>query len=212
MSNHLNQKLEVLLFMARNPLTIDELAQYISATPAEIETSIQELQSQYQASSYGIQIIHVSNGFQFATKPEYTQTLELYINAPQEISLSPAAMETLAIIAYRQPISRGEVEAIRGVNSDSIVHSLLEKALIEEKGKSEAIGKPTLYGTTDAFLKHFGLNSLEDMPQGPRRKMTENKETEDKLSVFSKTISETLNFNENNEGQQVIEPYTIANQ
>jgi segregation and condensation protein B len=212
MSNNLKQKLEVLLFMARNPLTIDELAQYISATPAEIETCVQEMQAQYKSAEFGIQIIHVSNGFQFATKPEYAQTLELYINAPQEISLSPAAMETLAIIAYRQPISRGEVEAIRGVNSDSIVHSLLEKALIEDKGKSEAIGKPTLYGTTDAFLKHFGLNALEDMPHGPRRKMTESKETEDKLSVFSKTISETLDFTEQNPAQQVIEPYTIANQ
>ena len=174
--NHNNQKLEVLLFMARQPLTLDQLSRYLEISPEEVQAALNELIEKYAAPEHGIQIVNISNGWQFATKPEYSKPLELYINSPQEFSLSSAALETLVIIAYRQPVSKPEIEAIRGINSDWIVKSLQDKELIEEQGRSEGIGRPTLYGTTEKFLKHFGLRDLQDLPPEPNLKMQYNQE------------------------------------
>lgn len=172
--NNLKQKLEVLLFMSRNPLSLEELVKYLETPAEQIKNELNNLINRYESPDYGIQIINVSNGYQFATKPDYAKTLELYINAPQDISLSTAAMETLTIIAYRQPVSRAEVENIRGVNSDGIIKSLQDKGLIEERGRAETIGRPTIYGTTEAFLKHFGLKDLSNLPPEPAKQLQEN--------------------------------------
>jgi segregation and condensation protein B len=193
-NNNLKQKIEVLLFMARNPLTEEYLAKNTEAGEEEVKTAVRQLIDKYSDPEFGIHIIHISGGYQFATKAEYAKTLELYINSPQEFSLSMAALETLVIIAYRQPITRAEVEAIRGVNSDGIMKSLFDKELVEEKGKSDTIGRPTLYGTTDNFLKHFGLNSLEDLPKDPLNTMNKNSEAAEKLAGFIKAIPEQFDL------------------
>jgi segregation and condensation protein B len=111
--------------------------------------------------------------------------LELYINTPQEFSLSAAALETLTIIAYRQPVSKSAIEAIRGINSDWIVKSLQDKELVEEKGQADTAGRPMLYGTTEKFLRHFGLKNLQDLPSEPKLQMEADQETAaEKLQRF----------------------------
>jgi segregation and condensation protein B len=192
----LKPQLEVLLFMARQPLSLEDLAKYLNTEISLVSEALQFLTEHYKDPAYGLQVINVSNGYQFATKPQYAKTLELYINAPQEFSLSTAGLETLVIVAYRQPISRAELEAIRGVNSDGIVKSLMDRSLIEEKGRAETLGRPMLYGTTDVFLKHFGLKDLAELPQDPQLKMKNNSDTAEKLSAFDYAITEQIGFAE----------------
>ncbi len=192
MSNtNLKQRIEVILFMSREPLAAQDIANYTGAGLEEVEQTLAALVEKYELEEFGIQILRFSDKFQFATKPEYSTALDGYVNAPIEAALSTAAMETLAIIAYRQPITRAEVEAIRGVNSDGIIRSLLEKELIEESGQAETIGRPTLYNTTPMFLKHFGLKTLEELPPEPKLKMAEADDLTESLKNFR-----TVNVNE----------------
>ena len=193
-AQELKPQLEVLLFMARNPLTIEELAKYLAVDPTLVTDALALLTEHYKNPECGLQIINVSNGYQFATKPQYAKTLELYINAPQEFSLSTAGLETLVIVAYRQPISKAELEAIRGVNSDGIIKSLMDRNLVEEKGRADTLGRPMLYGTTDSFLKHFGLKDLSELPQDPQLKMRNNPEALTKLSPFEYKLTEQIAF------------------
>lgn len=212
MIEEIHQKLEVLLFMGRGPLQVKELAEFINCTPEEVQIALDELVQKYKSTEFGLQVINVSNGYQFATKPQFSKTLELYINAPQEITLSLAAMETLTIIAYRQPISRAEIEAIRGINSDWIVKSLMDKTLVEEKGRSETIGRPMLYGTSEMFLKHFGLKDLTELPPEPLQKMQNNKEAiVEKLEKFSHDVNEKLDLGKKT-AEENIEPATTDEQ
>lgn len=193
-AQELKPQLEVLLFMASNPLPIEDLARYLNVELPLVTEALDLVIAHYKDPNYGIQIINVSNGYQFATKPQYAKTLELYINAPQEFSLSTAALETLVIVAYRQPISKAELEAIRGVNSDGIIKSLMDRSLVEEKGRAETLGRPMLYGTTDIFLKHFGLKDLAELPQDPQLKMKDNPEALLKLSPFEYKLTEQIAF------------------
>ncbi|MBU0579955.1 MAG: SMC-Scp complex subunit ScpB [Candidatus Margulisbacteria bacterium] len=158
----LKNKIETILFIAKTPLTIEEITNVLKEDVQQIEEALIKLKEEY--ASRALQIMQIAGGYQIATRAEYHEIVEKYAKSPIEVSLSAAAMETLAIIAYRQPISRREIETIRGVNSDAVVKSLVEKRLVAELGKSEALGKPVVYGTTDFFLKHFGLNDLKDLP------------------------------------------------
>ncbi|MDR1113674.1 MAG: SMC-Scp complex subunit ScpB [Candidatus Margulisbacteria bacterium] len=183
--SNLLPQLEILLFMARQPLLPEQLARYLE-TPEETALQlVAELTAKYADPAHGLQIVNVSDGYQFATKPEYSKPLELYINTPQEFSLSAAALETLTIIAYRQPVSKSAIEAIRGINSDWIVKSLQDKELVEEKGQADTVGRPVLYGTTEKFLRHFGLKNLQDLPPEPKLQMETDQETAaEKLQRF----------------------------
>lgn len=194
---NIRQRLEVLLFMSREPLSKDDLLKFLQCEREALDQELFSLQTTYDSPEHGIQIIQISDKFQFATKAEYTKTVEDYINAPTEVSLSAAALETLAIIAYRQPITRTEVEAIRGVNSDGIMKSLQDKEFIEECGKAETIGRPTLYGTTEVFLKHFGLKDLNDLPGEPRALM-ESQEAEETLRIFRHSLVSQAELELNN--------------
>jgi segregation and condensation protein B len=192
-ANNLLPQLEILLFMARQPLLPEQLARYLEAPEETALQLVAELTAQYADPAHGLQIINVADGYQFATKPEYSKPLELYINTPQEFSLSAAAMETLTIIAYRQPIAKSEIEAIRGLNSDWIVKSLQDKELVEEQGRSEGLGRPTIYGTTEKFLRHFGLKNLQDLPPEPKLKMTSDQETAaEKLQQFAAVQTQAI--------------------
>jgi segregation and condensation protein B len=154
--------LEAVLFMAAEPLGAAELAEILDVTPAGAEELCRELAAVFEGR--GVQIGRVAGGYQVATRPEYGPYVAK-LHKPERFRLSRAALETLAIIAYKQPATRPEVEAVRGVNSDSAIDTLTQYQLVCEAGRKEAPGRPVLYRTTDSFLGHFGLNSVEDLPR-----------------------------------------------
>lgn len=173
--NNLKGAIETLLFVAKEPLTLKELAKLTNVDIKEAHKTVTTLKDEYQ--NHGLQIIEIAHGYQMATRKDYAAVIERLVNSPIEITLSPASMETLAIIAYRQPVSRGDVERIRGVNSDHVVKTLQERGLIEEKGRADTLGRPILYETTDDFLKHFGLKDINDLPKTSLDKLVEKKVT-----------------------------------
>ncbi len=171
-SEQLLGALECLLFVAHEPLSEKELAQLMELKESEVKELLEVLIQEYEGKSKGIQVLGVGGGYQFSTRPEYFSYVErLY--KPQTQSLSRAALETLAIIAYKQPITRAEVEQIRGVKVDSVVNTLMEKRLLQEVGRKEGPGRPILYGTSDKFLQYFGLKELEELPD-PKQFITDN--------------------------------------
>ncbi len=154
--------LEAVLFMAADPLPPEELAEILEVTPKEAEALAQRLAD--ECADRGLQVTRIAGGYQMGTRPEYgPQVAKLH--KPERFRLTRASLETLAIIAYRQPVTRPEIESIRGVNSDSAVDTLLQYELIREAGRKDAPGRPVLYRTTEQFLGQFGLNSIEDLPR-----------------------------------------------
>jgi len=153
--------LEAVLFMAAEPIPAAELAEILEVTPADAQQIAAELADRYADS--GIQITRVAGGYQVCTRPQYGPFVAK-LHKPERFRLSRAALETLAIVAYKQPITRPEIETIRGVNSDSPVDTLAQYELIREAGRKDSPGRPMLYRTTDNFLGHFGLDSVEDLP------------------------------------------------
>ena len=130
----------------------------------DILEAIKKLSAQYQSDEYAFEINHVGGGYQFLTKPAYQASISILLKQQSKKRLSNSAMETLSIIAYKQPTTKGEMEQIRGVNCDYSVQKLLEKGLIEIKGKSENIGRPLLYGTSNQFMEYFGINDITELP------------------------------------------------
>ena len=159
--------IEALLFAADEPLTIDDICRIIEIDRADAVGLIDELKKEYENGNRGLQVVEIADGFRLATKPEFAPYIKrLYKNEKRINSvLSRAALETLAIIAYKQPVSRAEIDKIRGVSSESTIKTLLERGLIEETGRLDAPGRPVLYGTTKAFLEYFGLKSISDLPR-----------------------------------------------
>ncbi len=156
--------LEALLFVSTEPLTIKRLSQVTELEENTVSELMKELQIEYTAPHKGLMIEEVAYGFRIVTRPDYLPYVEkLY--KPQVNPLSQAALETLAIIAYKHPVTRAEIEAIRGVKADSVVGTLLERGLIEEMGRKDAPGRPILYGVTSKFLEYLGLNHIEQLPQ-----------------------------------------------
>ncbi|MHB9133137.1 MAG: SMC-Scp complex subunit ScpB [Armatimonadota bacterium] len=151
--------LECLLFMADHPLSLGELADLLDISPPAVRQLLESLEGRY----LGMMLKEVAGGFELVTKPDYADYVAR-LHQPPKLRLSPAALETLAIVAYRQPVTRPEMEQLRGVNCDSVVTTLLEHGFICERGHKDAPGKPMMYGTTDRFLKHFGLSSLGALP------------------------------------------------
>jgi len=154
--------LEAVLFMAAEPLSREEVAEILAVAPPEAASLLEELGACYQGR--GIQISRIAGGYQLVTRPEYGPAVAR-LHKPERFRLSRAALETLAIVAYKQPVTRPEIEAIRGVNSDSPLDTLLQYQLLCEAGRKDAPGRPVLYRTTENFLGHFGLNSIADLPQ-----------------------------------------------
>lgn len=162
----LTQIIEALLFASDAPLSAGDLARVDERLDEDtVEAVIQELRSDYDLSERSFQIYEVAGGYQILTRPEFVAVLDRYETVPQTTRLSGSALEVLAVIAYRQPIGRAEVEDIRGVGSSGVLKTLLDRELIHVVGRSEGLGRPLLYGTTDRFLEHFGFRSIEDMPR-----------------------------------------------
>lgn len=156
--------IEALLFVAGEPVTISSLVKVIELPEFEIRKLIEELITDYREKQSGILIVEIADGYQMVTNPDFSMWIKKFKNINQSNKLSPPALETLAIIAYKQPITKLEIEQLRGVNSDGAVKSLLDKRLIKIVGKKETPGRPFLYGTTKEFLQYFGLKNLSDLP------------------------------------------------
>lgn len=162
----LTQIIEALLFASDAPLSAADLSRVDERLDEDtVEAVIQELRAEYELSERSFQIYEVGGGFQLLTRPEFVTVLERYDSVPQPSRLSAPALEVLAIIAYRQPLGRAEIEEIRGVGSSGVLRTLQERSLIEPVGRGEGLGRPLLYGTTRKFLEHFGFRSLEDLPR-----------------------------------------------
>ena len=162
MSKLLNE-LEAILFVSGNGLEKSYIAETLNIREKDLDKEIERLQEKYSGEC-GIRLIQYKGKIQFASNPEYSVSVETLLNPVKEKALSKATLETVAIIAYKQPITRLEVEQIRGVNSDYAIQVLMEHKIIDVVGRKDAVGKPLLFGTTDEFLKRFNLNSLQDLP------------------------------------------------
>lgn len=155
--------LECLLFVSGEPVTLKELARAAQADEVTIEGALRELQITLTERGAGLQLLRIAGGWQLATRPEYAEAIGRMV-ARGSNKLSRAAMETLSIIAYRQPITVPEIEAVRGVSAGGVIRTLLERKLIQEAGRKEALGRPILYATTQDFLHYFGIADLEQLP------------------------------------------------
>lgn len=161
--------IEALLFSAENPVNTQDLLQAFQeseweVSETEIEAAFVQLKLKYQNTDFAFELVNSGGGYQFLSKAEYHEWIAKFLNQNANKKLSTAAMETLSIIAYKQPITKSEIEQIRGVNADYTVHKLLEKELITIAGKADSPGKPVLYTVSPYFLDYFGINSTEELP------------------------------------------------
>lgn len=166
-THELAHVIEAILFVAGEPVNVHELQRALEVTELETEQAINALDSDYSFHRRGICLKRFGNHLQLSTRAEYAPYVERLLQPIQKQSLSQSAMETLAVVAYRQPVTKLEIEAVRGVKCDYSVQSLVNKGLIEEVGRKETLGRPILYGTTDTFLSHFGLSNLSELPKPP---------------------------------------------
>jgi segregation and condensation protein B len=155
---------ESLLFVADGPVPVARIAEALEATPREVEAALAALDEAYAAAHRGVRLQRYRDRVQLTTAPAAAEQVERFLGLATTAPLTRASLETLAIIAYQQPVTRPRIDAVRGVNSDSVIKNLLSKGLIEEVGRAEGPGRPLLYATTPEFLQHFGLTSLADLP------------------------------------------------
>jgi segregation and condensation protein B len=161
-----HQIVEAVLFASDAPLTADEIARADETLDEDqVEESIRFLQAEYDDAERSFQVVELAEGYQVLTRPEFAPYLERFDNVPRPSRLSGPALETLAILAYRQPLGRIEVEYIRGVGSAGVLKTLQDRELIEVVARGEGLGRPVLYGTTTRFLEHFGFKSLDELPR-----------------------------------------------
>ncbi len=162
--NNAPQIIEAILFVSGEPVTMDSLANALGLGAEETRQAVEALQHEYEAGRRGIMLKRYGDHLKLETRAEYAPYVERLLQPVQRQTLSQAAMETLAVIAYRQPATKGEIEQIRGVKCDYSVQSLLNKGLIREAGRKEALGRPILSATTDRFLEHFGIADVRELP------------------------------------------------
>lgn len=175
----LSRVIEALLFSAHKPLSTNEIVDllhnagaeddfspndFVKVRPAEVAAAIEQLKVDYIQNEHGFQLVEKAEGWQLTSDPKYGQWVRGLFPAPKPARLSSPALETLAIIAYRQPITRADVEAVRGVTIDSVLQTLMERGLVKISGRAEIPGRPLLYETTEFFLDHFGLRNLDELP------------------------------------------------
>lgn len=169
--DYLQHHIEALIFCSPEPLTVADISiclneMFEAEVPeSDILSTLDRIEQRYSAEDHAFGLYRTGGGLQFLTKPAYQASIGLLLRQRSKKQLSTSALETLSIIAYRQPVTKAEMEQIRGVNCDYAVNRLLEKELVEIKGKSEGVGRPLLYGTSRRFMDHFGINSIADLPQ-----------------------------------------------
>lgn len=168
--DYLVNHIEALIFCSPKPVKEEELRSTLgemfgAEVPAEdIKVAIERLQEKYREDSFAFEPVNSGGGYQFLTKPAYQASIGILLKQQSKKRLSTSSLETLSIIAYKQPLTKSEIEQIRGVNCDYAVQKLLEKELVEIKGKSEGVGRPMLYGTSAKFMDYFGINDLKELP------------------------------------------------
>lgn len=180
--------LEAVLFAAGEPITVAELAMVMHLEKPQVWDLLTTLEQSYEGEERGLMLRQTGNAYQLVTKPAF-YTMLTALGCKKEVKLTNAAMETLAIVAFKQPVTRAEMEAIRGVKVDSVLNNLLDYGLIMEAGRKKALGNPILYGTTDKFLNVFGLASLEDLPsinEEPQDAIAAEKEALEQLNITDK--------------------------
>ncbi len=208
--------IETLIFIADKPLSIPKIVELINEPEVDesvVKELITELQTEYINRS-AIEIREVAGGYQMATKPEFSEYVRRLYQDRTLLRLSPAAVETLAIIAYKQPITKSEIEEIRGVDCTTVLETLLQRRLIKIVGRKEVVGRPLLYGTTQEFLKYFGINSLDDLPpieqfveqatqeQLPTQENVETVGTEPTISISTSEVTVDQTTSVQNDKQQ----------
>lgn len=162
--------IEALIFCSPTPLKLNEIQQCLNemfeadVPQKDIVGAIEKIEEKFAADDYSFMLYKAAGGYQFLTKPAYQASIGILLKQQSKKRLSTSALETLSIIAYKQPVTKNEVEQIRGVNCDYTVQKLLEKGLVEIKGKAESIGRPLLYGTSSQFMEYFGINDLNQLP------------------------------------------------
>ena len=174
-------RIEAILFVAGEAVDIRDLARALGREEKAVRRTLHELESEYDYQQRGFLLKRFGQKVQLATRPLYAGDVVRLLQPVQKQSLTQAAMETLAVVAYKQPVTRAEVEQIRGVKCDYSLQSLINKGLIQEVGRKETIGRPILFGTTDEFLSRFGIESLEDLPPLPNPAEDEPEETHEEL-------------------------------
>lgn len=194
--------IEAILFACGREVKINELMSALELSGEDVLNIIESLKADYEMNNRGIEIIKVNDGFQLTTKKEYYEYIYPIFDKRSKPNLTNAALETLSIVAYNPKITRPEIEAIRGVNSDGTMYKLLEYNLIEAVGKADAPGRPTMYEVTTDFYRMFGFSNMEELPELPRYKLDENQqivideiieENDDKVEISNENLSEELN-------------------
>lgn len=161
--------LEAVLFASGDPISIDRLSQTFEIKPEDVEIYIKELEKKLDASNSGCCVVRLENTYQLVTCEEFAPYIKKAFDIKRRTPLSPASLEVLAVIAYNQPVTRSFIEQVRGVDCSGVVSTLVEKGLIEERGRLELPGRPLLYGTTKTFLRSFSLSDLSDLPPIPQK-------------------------------------------
>lgn len=180
MDTTIKRHIEALIFATNEPITLAEIklaidtAFQMEVDELKIEAFLEEIKIKYAAESFVFQPVEIAGGYQFLTKSDYHETIGEHLKQKSQKRLSRAALETLSIIAYKQPVPRSEIEKIRGVNCDYAVSKLLEKELVAIVGRSDAPGRPLLYGTSAKFMDYFGIQSIKDLPKLKEFKPSEN--------------------------------------
>jgi len=178
-SSYVQGVVEALLFVSEKPVTIEEMKEAIGDVDGRaLRQAIDELKAKYESEKRGMVIMEIAGGYQMLSSSEYANAIRTFYRTQKKEKLSKPALESLAIIAYKQPVTRLEVELIRGVNSDGVVNHLLEKSLIKITGRKDVPGRPFEYGTTKEFLEYFGLSTLSDLPKLEEFALLEEKATE----------------------------------
>lgn len=194
--------IEALVFVSEQSMTLKEIKNCLDEQFAtklkkeELLLAIDLLKEKYQSEDFAIEIVEISNGYRFMTKGAYYNTVATYLRQSTKKKLSKSALETLSIIAYKQPVIKSELEQIRGVSCDYSIQKLLEKELIEIEGRSDGPGRPLLYATSAKFMDYFGLKSIEDLPKTKDIAVPENSIGEENIEVETKVLSAIPKSNE----------------
>ncbi len=181
--------LEAVLFASGDPISIERLSQAFEIKPEAVEKHIKELEKKYENENSGVYVVRLENTYQLVSREEYAPYIKKVFDIKRRTPLSSAALEVLAVIAYNQPVTRAFIEQVRGVDCSGVVTTLVEKGLIEERGRLELPGRPLLYGTTKTFLRSFSLNDLSDLPPLPKDNIEVN-DVGEQLEIAEKLTTE----------------------
>ncbi len=187
--SELTSAFEAVLFSGGEPQSIDRFSQVFDITPEKVVKVMEALEKRLKEQKSGLELLRLDNTYQLATKAEYADYIKKMFDIRRRTPLSPAALEVLAVVAYNQPVTKSFIEQVRGVDCSGVVTNLVEKGLIEERGRLELPGKPLLYGTTKNFLRCFGINDLSELPPLPKNENAE-ESTAEQIPLDEETAAE----------------------